>query len=115
MENGKLERRQRALEQWVQQHPQQGRRLRERAKPLAEFLNSPEWDAFWQPAKAAILQGDETGIRAWAEDRMGIKPDPVLGVRLGAKELAEATPRETWDLVDGRGSRLQRSAKAQSI
>jgi hypothetical protein len=65
MENGKLERMQRALEQWVQQHPQEVRRLRERAKPLAEFLNSSEWDAFWQPAKAAISRGDESGIRAF--------------------------------------------------
>jgi hypothetical protein len=67
MENGKLERSQRALEQWVQQHPEEVRRLRERAKPLAEFLNSPEWHTFWQPAKAAISGGDETGIRAWVE------------------------------------------------
>jgi DNA-binding CsgD family transcriptional regulator len=115
MEKGKLERSQRALEQWVQEHPEEVRRLRERAKPLAEFLNSSEWDDFWQPAKAAILQGDETGIRAWVEDRIGIKPDSVLRVRLSAKQLGEATPRQTWELVDGRGSRLRRSAKAQAI
>jgi DNA-binding CsgD family transcriptional regulator len=115
MENGKLERMQRALDQWVQQHPQEVRRLRERARPLAEFLNSSEWDAFWQPAKAAISRGDETAIRAWVEDRIGIKPDPVLRVHLSAKELGEATPRQTWELVDGRGSRLRRSAKAQSV
>jgi DNA-binding CsgD family transcriptional regulator len=115
MENDELERSQRALEQWVQQHPEEGRRLQERFKPLAEFLNSSEWDDFWQPAKAAILQGDETGIRAWVEDRIGIKPDSVLRVRLSAKELGEATPRETWELVDGRGSRLRRNAKAQSV
>jgi DNA-binding CsgD family transcriptional regulator len=36
-------------------------------------------------------------------------------VRLSAKELGESTPRQTWDLVDGRGSRLRRSAKAQSV
>ena len=102
MENGELERMQRALEQWVQQHPEEVRRLQERFKPLAEFLNSSEWDDFWQPAKAAILQGDETGIRAWVEDRIGIEPDSVLRVRLSAKKLGEATPRETWDLVDGR-------------
>jgi DNA-binding CsgD family transcriptional regulator len=115
MENGKLERRHKALDQWVQEHPEEVRWLRELAKPLAEFLNSPEWDAFWQPAKAAILQGDETGIRAWAEDRIGIKPDSVLRVHLSAKELGEATPRETWDLVDGRGSRLRPTAKVQGI
>jgi DNA-binding CsgD family transcriptional regulator len=115
MENDELERSQRALEQWVQQHPEEVRRLQERFKPLAEFLNSSEWDDFWQPAKAAILQGDETGIRAWVEDRIGIKPDSVLRVRLSAKELGEATPRETWELVDGRGSRLRRNAKAQSV
>jgi DNA-binding CsgD family transcriptional regulator len=115
MEHDKLQRSQRALEQWVKEHPEEVRRLRERAKPLAEFLNSPEWDAFWQPAKAAILQGDETGIRAWVEDRIGIKPDSVLRARLRAKELGEATPRQTWDLVDGRGSRLRRRAKAQSV
>jgi DNA-binding CsgD family transcriptional regulator len=115
MEKDKLERRQRALDQWVQEHPEEVRRLRERAKPLAEFLNSSEWDAFWQPAKAAISRGDESGIRAWVEDRIGIKPDSVLRVRLSAKELGEATPRQTWDLVDGRGSRLRRSAKAQSV
>jgi DNA-binding CsgD family transcriptional regulator len=115
MENGKLQRMQRALEQWVQQHPEEVRRLQERFKPLAEFLNSSEWDDFWQPAKAAILQGDETGIRAWVEDRIGIEPDSVLRVRLSAKKLGEATPRETWDLVDGRGSRLRRNAKAQDI
>lgn len=115
MEKDKLERSQRALEQWVKEHPEEVRRLRELAKPLAEFLNSPEWHAFWQPAKAAILQGDETGIRAWVEDRIGIKPDSVLRARLSAKELGEATPRQTWDLVDGRGSRLRRRAKAQSV
>jgi hypothetical protein len=115
MEKDKLERGQRALEQWAQQHPEEVRRLRERAKPLAEFLNSSEWDAFWQPAKAAISGGDESGIRAWVEDRIGIKPDSVLRVRLSAKELGEATPRQTWDLVDGRGSRLRRRAKAQSV
>jgi DNA-binding CsgD family transcriptional regulator len=115
MEHGKLESMQRALDQWVQQHPEEVRRLRERAKPLAEFLNSSEWHAFWQPAKAAISRGDETAIRAWVEDRIGIKPDSVLRVRLSAKVLGEATPRETWELVDGRGSRLQRSAKAQDI
>jgi hypothetical protein len=64
IEHGKLEGSHRALEQWVQQLPQEVRRLRERANPLAEFLNSSEWDAFWQPAKAAIVQGDESGIRA---------------------------------------------------
>ena len=107
MENGNLQRRmQRALEQWAQEHPEEVvRRLRERAKPLAEFLNSSEWDAFWQPAKAAISRDDETGIRAWVEDRIGIKPDSVLRVRLSAKGLGEATPRQTWELVDGRGSR----------
>jgi len=42
MEKDKLERSQRALEQWAQQHPEEVRRLRERAKPLAEFLNSSE-------------------------------------------------------------------------
>jgi DNA-binding CsgD family transcriptional regulator len=115
MENGRLESTQRALEQWAQQHPEEVRRLRERFKPLAEFLNSSEWDDFWQPAKAAILQGDETGLRAWVEDRIGIKPDSVLRVRLSPKELAEATPRQTWELVDGRGSRLRRTAKAQAI
>src|SRR5215218_1220729 len=115
MEHGKLERRHKALEQWVQQHPEEVRRLRELAKPLAEFLNSSEWHAFWQPAKAAISRGDESGIRAWVEDRIGIKPDSVLRVRLSAKELGEVTPRQTWNLVDGRGSRLRRSAKAHRI
>jgi DNA-binding CsgD family transcriptional regulator len=66
-------------------------------------------------AKAAILRGDGTGIRAWAEDRTGVKPDSVLRVHLSAKELGEATPRETWELVDGRGSRLRPTAKAQDI
>jgi hypothetical protein len=46
MEHGKLERRQKAPEQWVQQHPQEVWRLRELAKPLAEFLNSSEWHDF---------------------------------------------------------------------
>ena len=49
------------------------------------------------------------------EDRIGIKPDSVLRARLSAKELGEATPRQTWELVDGRGARLRRSAKAQSV
>ena len=79
MEKGKLERSQRALEQWVQQHPEEVRRLRELAKPSAEFLNSSEWDAFWLPAKAAILQGDETGIRAWVEDRDPGSTNPIFG------------------------------------
>jgi hypothetical protein len=49
------------------------------------------------------------------EDRIGIKPDSVLRVHLSAKELEEATPRETWERVDGRGSRFRRCAKAQGI
>jgi hypothetical protein len=61
MEHGKLERRQKALEQWVQQHPQEVRRLRELAKPLAEFLNSSEWDAFCQPAKHALGRSIRAG------------------------------------------------------
>jgi hypothetical protein len=56
MESGKLESAQRALEQWVQQHPKEVRRLQEQAKPLAEFLNSSEWDAFCQPAKHALAR-----------------------------------------------------------
>jgi hypothetical protein len=52
---------------------------------------------------------------ARVEDRIGIKPDSVLRVHLSAKELTEATPRQTWNLVDGRGSRLRRSAKAQGV
>ena len=100
MENAKLESTQRALEQWVQQHPEEVRRLQERFKSLAEFLNSSEWDAFWQPAKAAILQGDEDGVYVWAETRIGRKPDFVIKVSyLGKKELGDATPRETWVLL----------------
>jgi len=76
MENGELERRQRALEQWLQEHPEEVRRLRELAEALAEFLDSSEWEAFWLPAKAAISRDDETGIRAWAEGQIGHKVAP---------------------------------------
>jgi hypothetical protein len=114
MEHGKLERSQRALEQWVKEHPEEVRRLREQAKPLAEFLNSPEWDAFWQPAKAAILHDDEDGVYVWAETRIGRKPDFVIKVSyLGKKELGDATPRETWVLVDDRGEKLAGEARGE--
>jgi hypothetical protein len=114
MEKDKLERSQRALEQWVKEHPEEVRRLREQAKPLAEFLNSPEWDAFWQPAKAAILHDDEDGIYVWAETRIGRKPDFVIKVSyLGKKELGDATPRETWVLVDDRGEKLAGEARGE--
>jgi hypothetical protein len=114
MEHGKLEPSQRAVEQWAQQHPEEVRRLRELAKPLAEFLNSPEWDAFWQPAKAAILHDDEDGVYVWAETRIGRKPDFVIKVSyLGKKELGDATPRETWELVDDRGEKLAGEARGE--
>ena len=61
MESGKLEHSQRALEQWVQQNPEEVRRLRELAKTLAEFLNSSEWDAFCQPAKHALGRSIRAG------------------------------------------------------
>jgi hypothetical protein len=81
---------------------------------LAEFLNSPEWDAFWLPVKNAILQGDETGIRAWAKGQIGHKPDSILGVHLTAKVLGDVTPRETWEIVDGRGEKLASKAKSEA-
>jgi hypothetical protein len=39
-----------------------------------------------------LAQGDETGIQAWVEHRIGFEPDSVLRVRLSAKELGEAAP-----------------------
>src|SRR5688572_15045015 len=115
MDSHKLERWQEAIEQWKQDHPERARQLQEQAKPLAEGLNSPEWHAFWEPTKAAISQGDEAGIRVWAEDRIGLKPDSVLRVHLSRKKLGEATPAETWDRVDVRGARLQGSTKVRDI
>jgi DNA-directed RNA polymerase specialized sigma24 family protein len=105
---------QQAVERWKQEHPEEVRRLRERAEPLAEYLDSPEWHAFWRPAKEAISRGDKTGLRAWAEDRIGRKPDFVTEVSyLGKKELGDATPRETWALVDDRGEKLAGEAKGE--
>jgi hypothetical protein len=105
---------QNAVERWKQEHPEEVRRLRERAEPLAEYLDSREWYAFWRPAKEAISGGNKTGIRAWAEMRIGRKPDFVIKVSyLGKKELGDATPRETWALVDDRGETLAGEAKGE--
>ena len=114
MEHGKLERMQKDFDQAVQQHPEEVRRIQERARRAAEIYDSEEFQAFLQPAKAAILRGDETGGRAWAEDRIGIKPDRILKVRLSAKELGVATPRDTWELVDGRGAKLRSKAETET-
>lgn len=73
------------------------RRLAERIK---EIYDSEEFRVFWQPAKSAVLHGDVDGIRAWADERMGTPPDFVLRAYLRKRELGDATPRETWALVD---------------
>jgi hypothetical protein len=91
--------------------PESVRRL---AAQIKERYDSEEVQAFWPLAKAAILHGDEEGIYAWAERRIGRKPDFVIKVSyLGKKELGDATPRETWVLVDERGEKLAREAKGE--
>jgi hypothetical protein len=90
--------------------PESARRLAARIKVI---YDSEEFQAFWQPAKFAILHDDEDGVYAWAETRIERKPDFVLKVYLGKKELGGATPRETWALVDDRGEKLAGEAKGE--
>jgi DNA-binding CsgD family transcriptional regulator len=89
-------------------------RVRRLAGRIKEKYDSEEFQAFWQPAKSAILRGDESGIRKWAEDRTGVKLKAVLRVHLSRKNLGEVTPAETWDRVDNWGARSQGSTKAQN-
>src|SRR5829696_6975564 len=78
-------------------------RLRRFAGQIKEKYDSEEFQAFWQP----VLHDDEGGVYAWAETRLGRKPDFVIKASyLGKKELGDATPRETWALVDDRGEKL---------
>ncbi len=91
--------------------PEGVRRLAARVK---EMYDSEEFQAFWQPAKTAILHDDEDGVYVWAETRIGRKPDFVIKVSyLGKKELGDATPRETWVLVDDRGEKLAGEARGE--
>jgi hypothetical protein len=104
----------RMVEEWKQKDPGGMRRVQELAASSAEFFNSAEWFAFWVPTQAAILHGDEHGIRVWAEERIGRKPDFVIKVSyLGKKELGDATPHETWELVDNRGEKLAGEARGE--
>jgi hypothetical protein len=57
MENGKLERMQKALDQWVQQHPEEVRRIQELARRAAETYDSEEFQAFLQTGKGRHLTG----------------------------------------------------------
>lgn len=87
---------------------------RQRLQQMAAFYSSSEWEAFWSAAKAS-MDGDSAPIRAWAEERIGRKPDSVLRVHLGTKMLSEATPAETWAVVDHRGASLRRESEARDI
>ena len=89
--------------------------VRKLAQRIKETYDSEEFQAFWQPAKKTISQSNKIEIRAWAEDRIGHKPDSVLKVHLSAKELGDATPRETWELVDGRGEKLASKAQSEGV
>jgi len=90
----------------------------ERARRLAghikEKYDSEEFQAFWKPAKIAILRGGGTGIRTWIKERLGCEPDFVLKVHTRQRDLGEATPRETWAFVDGRGEKLQGETKGEA-
>jgi hypothetical protein len=61
------------------------------------------------------MDGDEAPIRAWAEERIGLRPDSVLRVHLAKNEPSEATPAETWAVVEGRGAKLRAEAKARDV
>jgi len=80
-------------------------RVRRLAARIKERYESQEFQDFWQPAKSAILDGDGDAVYAWAEARIGGKPDFVIKVSYLGK-LGDATPRETWALVDARAGRL---------
>jgi DNA-binding CsgD family transcriptional regulator len=81
---------------------------------MEEFSRSPEWKAYWSAARAS-MDGDDAPIRGWAEERIGHKPDSVLRVHLRKDVLADASPAETWAVVDTRGARRRREAKARDI
>jgi DNA-binding CsgD family transcriptional regulator len=87
---------------------------RQRLRRMADFLESPEWRAYWSAAKAS-MSGDEAPIRRWAEERTGCKPNPRLRVRLGGESLGDDTPAETWRVVRVNGARLKSKAKANSV
>ena len=88
--------------------------MRRLARQIKEIYDSEEFQAFWQPAKSAILHDDEVGIQVWAEERIGRKPDFVIKVSyLSKKKLGDATPRETWVLVDDRGEKLVGEARSE--
>jgi hypothetical protein len=88
--------------------------LRHDIKQMMELHRSPEWKAYWSAAKAA-MDGDEAPIRTWAEERIGHRPDSVLRVRLGKNALSEDSPAETWAVVDERGARRRKEAKARDV
>jgi hypothetical protein len=88
--------------------------VRRLAAQIKERYDSKEFQAFLQPAKSLILHDDEDGIYVWAETRIGRKPDFVIKVSyLSKKELGDATPRETWELVDNRGEKLAGEARGE--
>src|SRR5215203_2621130 len=87
--------------------------MRRLAGRIKEIYDSEEFQAFWQPAECAILYGDVDGIRDWADERMGTPPDFVLRAYLRKWELGDATPRETWALVDGRGEKQAGEARGE--
>jgi hypothetical protein len=93
-------------------------RVRRLAAQIKEKYDSEEFQAFWQPVIAALSHEKKTllhaGVYTWAEERIGCKPDFVLGVYLRNKELGDATPRETWALVDDRGEKLRGEDKGQA-
>jgi len=91
--------------------PKYARRLAARIK---EGYESEEFQAFWQPAKSAILHGDKDRVDRWAETRIGRVPDFVIRHSyLHKKDLGQTTPRETWALVDARGEKLASESRGE--
>jgi DNA-binding CsgD family transcriptional regulator len=81
---------------------------------LEMFHSSLAWKAYWSAAKAS-MDGDDAPIRAWAEERIGHKPDSILRVHLRKGVLADASPAETWAVADVRGAMRRREVKARGV
>lgn len=63
--------------EWFQ-NSEEGQQLRERFALQSKFHSSPEWLAFWEPAKAYVKTSEEEPLKKYIEQRGGRKPRPFV-------------------------------------